>query len=302
MAVNWFYERAGQVIGPCTESQMMDLITRAQLEMSTSVWNDEAQERKPVVRHPELARYYPPWAVREVIGDVDAAPIPARPYSWSSEAKPLKGLWSGLRIALFAYMAGETLLAANIVANFFFVQGIRDNWFNEPGQQTQIGMMIDSVAPFIVVVFYIGYLAAIVMYCRFVYRAMKNLHLSYARGITISPFWAAGWNFVPIAFLWMPFQAMLQIWRGSKDPAHAQADVPSIFGWWWTCWIGSMIVSQISAVMVRSPADLGVLQFAYVIDLAAWGLSIACAILLIRLTRMIREEQDDGARVAETFA
>jgi hypothetical protein len=50
-----------------------------------------------------------------------------------------------------------------------------------------------------------------------------------------SPGWAIGGWFVPICFLWFPYQIMADIWRAGL-PAAARAKPALLPGAWWACW------------------------------------------------------------------
>jgi hypothetical protein len=86
-------------------------------------------------------------------------------------------------------------------------------------------------------------LAAGVLFCFFMPRANRNAS-SFGSFMNISPGWAAGWFFIPFANLWMPYQAMREIWQGS-DPDRAfprrPRPVSGLIKWWWGMYLAHNI-------------------------------------------------------------
>lgn len=50
------------------------------------------------------------------------------------------------------------------------------------------------------------------------FRAAHNLRALGALALKTTPGWAVGWYFVPIANLWKPYQAGIEIWQASQSP------------------------------------------------------------------------------------
>ena len=76
-----------------------------------------------------------------------------------------------------------------------------------------------------------------------VYRANVNARAMGAQ-LETSPGWAVGWFFIPIASLFMPFQAMSDLWKGSASPANwREQPIPELLmrGWWGFFLIANMI-------------------------------------------------------------
>lgn len=53
----------------------------------------------------------------------------------------------------------------------------------------------------------------------------------------LSKGWAVGSWFVPIGFLWLPLQVVLDVWWGSAEPTRERRRTPKIIIGWWTCWL-----------------------------------------------------------------
>lgn len=150
----------------------------------------------------------------------------------------------------------------------------------------------------------VSYIASIILVCMWTFRAMKNLHISRAPQVSMSPGWAVGWYFIPFANLWKPFEGMLQIWRGSMAQAGRPEKVASFVGWWWAAWLVSNFLSNISmrlsGFLEEGPAyDAGLL-----VGIAASVIAIPSIILLLRTTHAVTDAQQTGGRasVPDVFA
>lgn len=87
-------------------------------------------------------------------------------------------------------------------------------------------------------VFYLVYLITGILVCIWTYRANSNVRALGATGLRFSPGWAVGWHFVPIAWFWMPFSVMREIWRASASPDEWRRQPGSaLLGWWWALWL-----------------------------------------------------------------
>src|SRR3546814_19857585 len=64
---------------------------------------------------------------------------------------------------------------------------------------------------------------------------------------------SVGWFCVPIANLWMPFQAMRQLSKASAKPGDWEAaDTSALLAWWWLFWLGWQ-VATVAAMVLTGP-------------------------------------------------
>ena len=86
-----------------------------------------------------------------------------------------------------------------------------------------------------------SYIVTVIVTGRWIWRASTNAH-ALATGMSITPGWAVGWFFMPVASLFKPFEAMRECWQVSHDPNQwPLLPVPALLRWWWGCWIASNI-------------------------------------------------------------
>lgn len=223
-----------------------------------------------------------------VIGEQTAAQERPRPFS---------RLWPFLMYSFTAAILCEALLALSNAHAFIVFKSIA-----EGSSVSQINAaFVDLHQALIGILYFAVMIASVIAYCRFYYRAMKNLTIINAADLRMTPLWSVGSFFVPIVNLWKPLGAVRQIWRGSFDPATADVKVPAMIGWWWFFWLVSNWLGNISfrlglqsgafgSEIVDYDAYLGSLM----IDMASAPFSIASAILVLRFSGRIKSAQDQN--------
>jgi hypothetical protein len=134
------------------------------------------------------------------------------------------------------------------------------------------------------------YVATIVAFCMWVYRANSNARALGAAGMQFTPGWSVGWYFVPIMNLFRPFQAMREIWQASDPDATSNATAwqstgsSPVLGIWWALWLIVGFLGQVSFRMGMRD-DLNSLivcsTTGFLSNLASVPLAV-CALLVIR--------------------
>lgn len=130
-----------------------------------------------------------------------------------------------------------------------------------------------------------------VAFLRWIHRANLNARGLGAQGMTFTPGWSVGWYFVPIANLWKPYQAMKEIWQASSNPrAWSTVTVPSLVSTWWTLWVLSNLLGQVSFRMsLKGGPELG--QAAALAGLASDLIDLPLCLVAIRLVKSIYDLQ-----------
>lgn len=132
-----------------------------------------------------------------------------------------------------------------------------------------------------------AYWVSIIFVALWVHRASVNAH-KLSRGLEISPGWAVGWYFVPLANLLMPFRAMDEIWRASQNPsAWRTAATSPVLRWWWALWLASGICASASSVISRAATDAQSLIIGSVFGAVSALSSIGAALVLRWIVRRI---------------
>jgi hypothetical protein len=140
----------------------------------------------------------------------------------------------------------------------------------------------DSRQGMIAFVWLIIYIASAVTFLMWMYRAHKNLSALGATSLRFTPGWAVGWFFVPIMYLFRPYQVTSEIWKAS-EPKVDTIDSTSwknvatspIVGWWWAFFLISNFIGQITfrlAFTGDEPSQLLTSTYAFMV-----GEIISCA-------------------------
>jgi len=94
--------------------------------------------------------------------------------------------------------------------------------------------------------------------------------------------WAVGGWFVPVIFLWFPYQAVADIWRAGQRPERPAASPWPVLAWW-ACWLLAWVTGfQYTKKTGSIHASVGL----YSTDGSRIALAVA-AILLILIVRTV---------------
>ena len=112
-----------------------------------------------------------------------------------------------------------------------------------------------------------------------------------------SPGWAVGWFFIPIANLYMPFDALRDLWKGSANPARWRDEpVPGLLFWsWWLLWLASNITANIAFRWSLNAEDLADFQAVSRLTFASDALSAPASLLFAIIVARIQAMQQDRA-------
>ena len=89
------------------------------------------------------------------------------------------------------------------------------------------------------------YVATTVLFGVWIYRAARNLRALGASNLRFGPGMAVGSYFIPILNLFMPFQAMKEIWNASRTPLSKNLRAGnSLLTMWWTLWLITFLIDN----------------------------------------------------------
>jgi hypothetical protein len=145
-------------------------------------------------------------------------------------------------------------------------------------------------------------LVAVVLFCVFMARANRNAR-AFGSPMSITPGWAAGYFFVPVLFLWKPYQAMKEIWQGSDpDPkAHAfSVRVPALLPWWWALYIAYYCAGIFATQVSRHVVSRRGLMMADWANVVRASVALVAALLAAKVVLAVarRQEQRHAAQPA----
>jgi hypothetical protein len=135
------------------------------------------------------------------------------------------------------------LLAAGLLLNLIAVgSGLAQNQLLESvrgGAQitAERAEANDARQQLIGIVQILVFLATVVSWLMWQYRAYANLRLVGSRETELSPGWSVGYWFIPFINLVRPYQVTAEVWRRSellnmRDPLGGLSGPPIILAWW----------------------------------------------------------------------
>lgn len=147
----------------------------------------------------------------------------------------MTGLTNALKILLAVFFAMSIIEFVSFLLQYTLL--------NRQGYSLAEARANDVRQHFVALFTILVYLATVIVFCCWIYRANRNVRALGAQGLRISPGWAVGYFFVPILNWWRPYQAMKDLWRASKNPAAWDCVKPgAILGIWWGLWLVSNIL------------------------------------------------------------
>jgi len=139
------------------------------------------------------------------------------------------------------------------------------------------------------------FLFTVVIFGRWIVRANRNVRALGADGLRITPGWAVGYFFIPILCLWRPYQAMKDLWQASHNPTSWTGTAAgSILPAWWTLWLLSNFLGQISFRIMMSAGGLEGLQTATYSQILAEAVNIPLCLVAMTLVSQIARAQKQG--------
>ena len=143
------------------------------------------------------------------------------------------------------------------------------------------------------------YIATVVVFLMWLYRASNNV-AAFGATTQHSSGWAVGSFFVPIMNLFVPYQAVRDIWQKSEPDAtdtfsYLQSP-PGFFPAWWGFWIASNIASNayFRMTLAEAPAEASAM-----VGIVSEVLSIAAAVFAIQVIKAIDRRQEERAQTLE---
>lgn len=110
---------------------------------------------------------------------------------------------------------------------------------------------------------------------------------------------AAASFIVPLANLWVPYRAVAEAWRASRDPGRWRSlPVPPLVRGWWACWLAFLAsvllgyAGSAALAFVPFPEAVTSLAFADLLPLAADAFGAAAAVLLTLVVGDLSDHQD----------
>ena len=207
-----------------------------------------------------------------------------------------------LKISLRAYLVLAILMTGLHLLYVVVVSRLLDGQTTLTSSIQEEGDLQDGLIGLTAIMVIIVYWATIIASIMWILRAHKNLPLLGARGMTITPGWAVGWFFVPIANYWKPYEAMKQLWQasisardGGTGSSWKSLAVPGFMAGWWALWVISNIGGSISFRLGMRAETLDELLGIGYLDLVLAPLEIFLALMYYKIISGITEAQEKAS-------
>ena len=148
-----------------------------------------------------------------------AGVLPSTVHPFESPANRALLVTASLGVVIFAYLlltAGDALALAGSTSSKPKQFGLADLF-------QAVGALLFLLA--------LG--ATIVLFCRWIHRAYRNLPTLGPTAPRFTAGWAVGWWFVPLFNIFRPFQVMRDLWQGSSTTTHPLG----LRYAWWGLWL-----------------------------------------------------------------
>lgn len=143
----------------------------------------------------------------------------------------------------------------------------------------------------------LSFLACVVTGGMWIHRAHANLFAAGLEGLQFTPGWSVGWFFVPIAFLFKPLEAMVELWNASQlKPEGYKAPTGRLLPVWWGFWVVGNGILNVSARIGGAESTLNMF------DVLGYGLLAAAAWCLLRIVKTVTQAQVSQLSAAHAFA
>jgi len=199
---------------------------------------------------------------------------------------------------LLGYMATSVVgLAASLAVSFGAARTIPPYFFV---------LAVGIYVLFLLAVVIIGVIAA----SAWIWRAWRNLAILGLDGLNFSPAWATASLFVPIVGLYVPFQAMRELYNRSigEHAEHARASAGDVTSWW-ACFLGGTGIALFTegAQYINRTSGGTILIVAHpavwlLTSLFGAALQLGAAWFLWKVIGTITIAQSSSAGISETFA
>lgn len=206
--------------------------------------------------------------------------------------KDSRSLTNWTRGFLWAWIAVSVAALVSNALEYQLLVGARDGFY--PGDAALDAS--DTRQGWIALLQTAVYLPTMVLVLMWTYRANYNVRQLGARGLRFSPGGSIGWHFVPVLFLWRPYQAMKEIWQASVDPEEWRpgSPVPPFLPLWWALWLVSHTLGRVDGTLWgRLDENSAIEDFitANIAAQAATGWEIPLTLVLLTIINQIRQMQ-----------
>ena len=251
------------------------------------------------------------WNGTQWVPNTATAPAAAQPPTTSPDGL---WMWNGTQwvpntfqaIAPYASadvraMLTTIFIAVNVIGVLLFItyDVLEELQFLERApDEGALGTAVSFAALFAALGYFGSLIVAIVFFCMWLHRIVRNMPSLGAPNPIFSPAAAVGLCFVPFVNLVQPLLSVLDAWGGSTlygqllpRDRRMSARVATVVVGWWATWLVARIV-QLVGSLVYDQVNASSRFASAVLDIAGNVLLGICAVLAILVVRRLTARQD----------
>ena len=213
---------------------------------------------------------------------------------YPSPPAPFTSAHGRARIVKFLLVAGVIITTLSLLVELVSLSApplAEDQELGDNPMGAAVALMAFLIAlPEIII-----YLATVVFFCMWLYRAHRNLRaFRPAGGFEYSSGLAVGSFFIPFANLIIPYRAVREVWQKSGPPDEAlfsEPSPPALFPTWWTFWLLASFAGNLSMRLTfNEKVDA---SSATIVSVIASALSIVAGICAYLVVDAIDKRQEE---------
>ncbi len=264
------------------ESELQPLLSQRQIPDNAYYWQKGMEEWRPI------SEYTNPAAAQTDTQASTDADVPVV----RSLAYDMRPLTKALVILLWIYFGMEAL---SLLSNVLEIQLLMREEFTEAE-----GALNDMRQVFIGLIFLLLYLVTAIVFLIWQFRVCKNSRSLGAKKLRYTPGWSIAYYFIPIVWLFRPYQVMKENWKVSLNPAKwtRQPGTP-LLGWWWGLWLLYGVIEKVVMHMTDEDSNIQEFIISDYVSIVANVIGLVLCLLFMQLIKRISIQQRTHVNEAE---
>jgi hypothetical protein len=202
-----------------------------------------------------------------------------------------------VRYFLFAQIVVAGIAFASDYMEYRLISNLEAGGYASQEQAVTDTQANDRRQRFVSATYMAVFIVSGILILRWIYRANRTARQLGVQGMTFTPGWSVGWYFVPIAALWKPFQAMMEIWRASYFPSDWKTrDASGLLPLWWFLWLVHSIAGRVAFRLSMDAKGIDEFMHANVVSQVVDVTAILLALVTLSLVTGIYQAQLRHAR------
>jgi len=167
-------------------------------------------------------------------------------------------LTAWVRYILYAQIVVAVLSMVSGYMEYELLSDLQSGVYTSEEQVIADGMANDQRQSMIGMVSLVVVVVSAILILRWIHRANYNARQLGAENMKFSPGETIVWFFIPVLSFWMPYRAMKEIWKASKNPSDwEEQKTGGILPLWWTLWLITIFLNHAAFRFYLAAEELG---------------------------------------------